>query len=190
MVFFMGLTVYRKWLSLSLFSILLIQYAIAQKGDEVAAKEFQERIDNYLSAKKKQDIAKKPTDSAGKLAQEKQQTVKKTQAARPKARQGDIFTPPVAAYFKKQIESTLQGTEGEKVRASLRHAEPLPNVQLQVNAKYPRNLPLQSMPPTLLKNLPLLPKELQYRIVGATLVLYDMASGLVVDFIPGAVPAA
>lgn len=186
----MGLTVYRKWLSLSLFSILLIQYAIAQKGDEVAAKEFQERIDNYLSAKKKQDIAKKPTDSAGKLAQEKQQTVKKTQAARPKARQGDIFTPPVAAYFKKQIESTLQGTEGEKVRASLRHAEPLPNVQLQVNAKYPRNLPLQSMPPTLLKNLPLLPKELQYRIVGATLVLYDMASGLVVDFIPGAVPAA
>src|ERR1051326_459446 len=190
MVFFMGLTVYRKWLSLSLFSILLIQYAIAQKGDEVAAKEFQERIDNYLSAKKKQDIAKKPTDSAGKLAQEKQQTVKKTQAARPKARQGDIFTPPVAAYFKKQIESTLQGTEGEKVRASLRHAEPLPNVQLQVNAKYPGTLPLQSMPPTLLKTLPLLPKELQYRIVGATLVLYDMASGLVVDFIPGAVPAA
>lgn len=186
----MGLTACRKWLLLSLFSILQVPHAIAQKGDEITVKEFQDRIDNYLAAKKKQDIAKKPTDSAGKLAQEKQQTVEKTQAARPQARQGDIFTPPVATYFKKQIENTLQGPEGKKIRASLRHAEPLPNVQLQVNAKYPRTLPLQSMPPTLLKNLPPLPKDLQYRIVGETLVLYDVASGLVADLIPGAVPAA
>ena len=186
----MGLRACRRWLSLSLCSILLVPCAIAQKSNEGAVKEFQNRIDNYLSVKKKQDIAKRPTDSPDKLAQEKQQTAQKTKQARPQARQGDIFTPPVAAYFKKQIENTLHGPEGGKVRASLRHAEPLPNVQLQVNAKYPRNLPLQSTPPTLLKNLPPLPKELQYRIVGATLVLYDMASGLVVDFIPGAVPAA
>ncbi|MGC2742394.1 MAG: hypothetical protein WA672_04345 [Candidatus Angelobacter sp.] len=177
-------------MSLGLLSILMFPWAIAQKGDTGVVKEFQGRIDNYLSAKKKQDIAKKPTGSPGKLAQEKQQTAKKTQAARPEAQRGDIFTPAVAAYFKKQIESTLQGRGGDNIRASLRHAEPLPNVQLQVNAKYPRNLPLQSTPPTLLKNLPPLPKELQYRIVGSALVLYDMSSGLIVDFIPGAVPAA
>jgi hypothetical protein len=185
----MGLHVWRSWLSLSLLSLLLLSYAIAQKSDEGVVKEFQNRIDNYLSAKKKQDIAKKPTDSPGKLAQEKQQTAEKTQAARPEAQQGDIFTPSVATYFKKQIEGTLRGPNGEKVRASLRHAEPLPNVQLKVNAKYPKNLPLQSTPPTLLMNLPQLPKELQYRIVGSTLVLYDMSSGLIVDFIPNAVPA-
>jgi hypothetical protein len=179
----------RQRLSLGLLGILLFQCATAQKRDAVAVKEFQNRIDNYLSAKKKQDIAKKPTDSPGKLAQEKQQTAEKTQAARPKAQQGDIFTPSVATYFKKQIEGTLRGPNGEKVRASLRHAEPLPNVQLKVNAKYPKNLPLQSTPPTLLMNLPQLPKELQYRIVGSTLVLYDMSSGLIVDFIPNAVPA-
>jgi hypothetical protein len=186
----MGRKACQRWLSLTLLSVFMFSSAIAQKSDEVAVKEFQGRIDNYLSAKKKQDIAKKPTDSPGKLAQEKQQTTEKTQAARPEAQQGDIFTPPVATYFKKQIEGTLRGPNGDRVRASLRHAEPLPNVQLQVNAKYPRNLPLQSMPPTLLKNLPPLPNELQYRIVGSTLVLYDMSSGLVVDFIPGAVPAA
>jgi hypothetical protein len=183
----MGRKACRKWMSLSLFSILLVPGAIAQKSDAVG--EFHDRIDNYLSAKKKQDIAKKPTDSPGKLAQEKQQTAEKTQAARPEAQRGDIFTPAVTAYFKKQIEGTLRGPNGDKVRASLRHAEPLPNVQLQVNAKYPSNLPLQSTPPTLLMNLPPLPKELQYRIVGSALVLYDMSSGLIVDFIPGAVPA-
>ena len=186
----MGLKVWRRWLSLSLISALLFPCAIAQKSDEGAVKEFQGRIDNYLAAKKKQDIAKKPTDSSSKLAQQKQQTAEKTKEARPEAQRGDIFTPVVTAYFKQQIESTLRGPEGGKVRASLRHAEPLPNVQLKVNTRYPRNLPLQSTPPTLLKNLPPLPKELQYRIVGSTLALYDMASGLVVDFIPGAVLAA
>jgi hypothetical protein len=186
----MGLQACRRWLSLSLLSILLVPCAIAQKGDAVAVKEFQDRIDNYLSAKKKQDIAKKPTDSPDKLAQQKQQTAEKSQQARPEAQRGDIFTPAVSAYFKKQIESTLHGPDGSRVRASLRHAEPLPDVHLQVNAKYPKNLPLQSTPPTLLKNLPPLPKDLQYRIVGSTLVLYDMSSGLIVDFIPGAVPAA
>jgi hypothetical protein len=186
----MGLGVWRSWLSVSLLSALLFPCAIAQKSDEGAVKEFQNRIDNYLAAKKKKDIAKKPTDSPSKLAQQKQQTAEKTKEARPEAQRGDIFTHPVAAYFKQQIETTLHGPEGSRVRASLRHAEPLPDVHLQVNAKYPKNLPLQSTPPTLLKNLPPLPKELQYRIVGSALVLYDMSSGLVVDFIPGAVPAA
>ena len=186
----MGLYIGRSWLSMGLVAILLSPSAIVQNGDDGAVKEFQGRIDNYLSAKKKQDISKKPTDSPGKLAQQKQQTAEKTKEARPQAHQGDIFTPTVAAYFKQRIESTLQGPNGNKVRASLRHAEPLRDVRLKVNAKYPKNLPLQSTPPTLLMNLPQLPKELQYRIVGSTLVLYDMSSGLIVDFIPDAVPAA
>jgi hypothetical protein len=180
----------RSWLSLSLLSIFLFSCAIAQKRQQDAIKEFQDRIDNYLSAKKQKGVTKKSTDSPDKLAQQKQQTAEKSQQARPEAQRGDIFTPAVSAYFKKQIETTLQGPEGSRVRASLRHAEPLPDVHLQVNAKYPKNLPLQSTPPTLLKNLPTLPKELQYRIVGSALVLYDMSSGLIVDFIPGAVPAA
>jgi hypothetical protein len=187
---FMGFHFWRSWLLLGLLSILLFSCAVAQKGDESAVKEFQSRINNYLSGKKKQDITKKPTDSPGKLAQAKQETAEKIKESRPEAQQGDIFTPAVTAYFKKQIESTLRGPDGGKIRASLRHAEPLPNVQLKVNAKYPRNLPLQSTPPTLLMNLPPLPKELQYRIVGSTLVLYDMSSSLIVDFIPNAVPAA
>ena len=185
----MSLKTCTRWLSLGVASVLLASGALAQTGDESpTVKDFQGRITNYLSAKKKQDIATKPTDSPDKLAQQKQRTREKTQAARPGAQRGDIFTPAVTAYFKKQIEATLRGPGGDKVRASLRHAEPLPNVQLEVNAKYPRNLPLQSTPPTLLMRLPHLPKELQYRIVGSTLVLYDMSSDLIVDFIPNAVP--
>ena len=55
---------------------------------------------------------------------------------------------------------------------------------LQVNANYPDGLPLQSMPPSLLLNLPRLPKELEYRFVGRELILRDTQANLIVDVIP------
>lgn len=177
-----------KRLFVSLLSILAVTPAVAQNaGDPAIAKDFQERVTRYLEVHKKQGIANKPSDSPDKLADQKQQAVQKIRESRPAAKQGDIFTPQIAAYFKKQIAATLQGADGAKVRASLRHAEPLPDVHLKVNAKYPQNLPLQSTPPTLLLNLPRMPDVLQYRIVGQTLVLYDVPSNLVVDFMPAAI---
>ena len=68
--------------------------------------------------------------------------------------------------------------------------EPLPPRPLKVNSRYPPGVPLQSTPPTLLLNLPRLPHELQYRLVGHYLVLYDVAADMIVDFIAGAVPAS
>ena len=40
------------------------------------------------------------------------------------------------------------------------------------------------MPPSLLLNLPKLPKELEYRFVGRELILRDIAANLIVDVIP------
>jgi hypothetical protein len=42
------------------------------------------------------------------------------------------------------------------------------------------------MPPTLLAVLPELPKGLEYRLIGKTLILYDADASLIVDFIPNA----
>jgi hypothetical protein len=156
--------------------------------DSATLKDFQDRVENYIEIHKEKGVNEKSTASPSKLQEHKQQAAEKVRASRPAAKQGDIFTPPIAGYFKKQLAATLNGPDGGKVRASLRHAEPLPKTPLQVNARYPRNLPLQSMPPTLLLNLPRLPGKLQYRIVGPTLVLFDQATGLVVDLLPDAVP--
>jgi hypothetical protein len=184
----MYLFVGSKCLRVIAMATLLVTCAFAQTQDGAATvKDFQERVSKYVALKNEQNLPKTRTNSPDKLVQQKQQATEKIQSARPAAQQGDIFTPEVAKYFKKQIESTLRGTDGQKVRSSLRHAEPLPNVHLEANGKYPKNLPLQSTPPTLLMNLPPLPKELQYRVVGSSLVLYDEASNLVVDFIPNAI---
>src|SRR5205823_4484556 len=182
---------FRKVITISLLALLLVGHSVTQTKDDVAVlKDFQERITKYLEVHKETGIANKPSDSAHKLADQKKQAAEKIRQTRPDAKQGDIFAPTISAYFKKQIAATLQGPDGAKVRASLRHAEPLPNVPLRVNEKYPPNLPLQSTPPTLLLNLPRLPDELHYRIVGRTLVLYDVASNLIVDFLPEAIPGS
>ena len=73
--------------------------------------------------------------------------------------------------------------------ASLHHAEPVIDVKVQVNAVYPENVPLQSTPPSILINLPKLPPELDYRIVGHNLVLRDVGANIIVDYIPGAIPS-
>jgi len=187
----MGSRIYPKPLPLIFLPALLAICAVAQNPEDVALlRDFNARIAKYREVHKQAGVTSKSSDSPDKLADQKQQAAEKIRESRPGAKRGDIFTPWIAAHFKKQLAATLHGKDGAKIRASLRHAEPLPDVPLQVNTKYPGNLPLQSTPPTLLLNLPRLPEELQYRIVGRTLVLYDVPSNLIVDFVPGAIPAS
>lgn len=168
---------------------LFVLTVIAQrKHDPPVVGDFEQRVQQYLDTHKQTHVAVKPSDSAAKIDQEKQQARQKIREARPEAKQGDIFTPAISTYFREQLALTLQGPDGSKVRSSLSHAEPLPNLNLKVNSRYPKDLPLQSTPPTLLANLPYLPGELEYRIVGQTLVLYDVSSGLIADLLPNAIP--
>jgi hypothetical protein len=171
-------------------ALMLITAATASQNENSSPeiKDFEQRINKYLDAEKAQNISNKPSASASKIAEQKKEAEQKVREARLAAKQGDIFTPEIGAYFKKQLAATFQGPDGEKIRKSLNRAEPLPNIPLRVNQKYPRELPLQSMPPTLLLKLPRLPNGLQYRIVGTTLVLYDVSSDLIADLLPDALP--
>jgi hypothetical protein len=162
----------------------------AQKDQAPAVKDFEARVSGYEQLEKGQSSPHKPTDSPAKLADQHEQAAAKMRAARAGAKQGDIFTAGIASYFRHQIASTLNGPDGAKIKASLRHAEPVKKISLRVNERYPQKIPLQSTPPTLLLNLPQLPKQLQYRIVGNDLVLYDSNSDLVVDFMENALPGS
>jgi hypothetical protein len=152
-------------------------------------KDFEGRVKRYLDQRTQQaGTSPRPTNSSVKLAETQQQMAERIRAARAGARQGDIFTPTISEYFRRRIAATLSGPQGKRILASLRRAEPVKAVDVRVNAEYPQSKPLQSTPPTLLLNLPELPKELQYRIVGSSLILYDTAPNIVVDYIPHALP--
>jgi hypothetical protein len=129
----------------------------------------------------------KPTESSGTINHHEQDLAAKIRHMRRHAKKGDIFTPPVAVEFRRLIGLTLQGTAAVEIRNSLHRAEPV-SLKIRVNDTYPASLPLQSTPPTLLENLPPVPKELDYRLIGGDLVLRDVDANLVVDLIARAIP--
>ena len=151
--------------------------------------DFGTRVTRYLELRtQKAGGPPKSTKSTNELQNKEQDTRAKVQDARSNARQGDIFAPEIAEYFRHQIAATFNGPQGERIRASMRRAEPVHNLAIGVNQSYPDGVPLQSTPPSLLLNLPRLPQELEYRIVGHDLVLHDITANIVVDFVPNAVP--
>jgi hypothetical protein len=102
--------------------------------------------------------------------------------ARSQAKQGDIFPQPIRAYFRRQIARALAGPEGRAIRQSLMEDNP-GRVQLRVNSRLPDGVPLTTMSPAILGALPKLPEHLEYRFIGARLVLLDLHAQLVVDYI-------
>jgi hypothetical protein len=163
----------------------------AVNQDSLVILGFEDRSKDYVKLynKAKAGIpALKSSDSAHTINQNQRLLASRIRAARTDAKQGDIFTPEITEVFRRLIATTMKGPDAAKIRASLRHAEPVSGIKLQVNTAYPERLPLQSSPPSVLLNLPPLPPELDYRIVGRDLVLRDAGANLVVDFIPNAIP--
>ena len=102
--------------------------------------------------------------------------------ARADAKAGDIFSTPIRAYFRRQIARVLEGPSGQAVLDSILD-EDTRAVRLRINSRYPSNIPVSNVPPQILLVLPRLPEELEYRFVGARLVLLDVHSFTIVDFI-------
>ena len=61
-------------------------------------------------------------------------------------------------------------------------------MKVDINTVYPTTLPLATFPPLLLRKLPDLPPELEYRIVGRSLILRDVKANLIVDILRDVVP--
>ena len=109
-------------------------------------------------------------------------------AARAAARRGDIFTPAVEALFKKTIREEF-ARQPPRVRADRREdQDELADFEPTVNKVYPPAYPLVTFPAGLLRVLPKLPRELEYRLVQRNLILRDIEANLIIDFIPAATP--
>ena len=111
------------------------------------------------------------------------------QRVRAHAGQGEIITADAARLFRRSIERALPPEQWAAIFAELATDEdgiPVAPHVLQVNIEWPEHVPFDFVPPQLLRALPPLPVELQYRIIGRSLVLWDHHANLIVDFLPGA----
>jgi hypothetical protein len=159
--------------------------------DAQVQKDFDKRIQDYvkLCNTAREGLHKlKPTESADTIQVHEKGLAHRIRERRRSAAPGDIFTPDIAAEFRRLIGIAMQGQDATRIQKSLQRAEPVHLKSLRVNRSYPEGVPLQSTPATLLQNLPKLPAEVEYRVVGRALVLRDTEANLIVDFIPDAIP--
>jgi hypothetical protein len=152
--------------------------------------EFQNRVASYLKLHNQAEAGFprwKPTDSAELISEHERELAQKIRTLRPNAKQGEIFTAPITAEFRRLVKIASGGRKASTIRRSLERSEPVV-LAIHVNDTYPRSVPLQSTPVTLLRNLPALPKQLQYRVIGHDLVLLDVGANLIVDFAERVIP--
>ena len=107
--------------------------------------------------------------------------------ARPNAQNGEYF---VKEYMPVLIETIKKDfakrTTAE--RKALIVELPKGGPKVTTNSIYPTTIPLPTFPPNLLKALPELPPELEYRILYRDLILRDHEGNYVVDVAPGVFP--
>lgn len=156
-------------------------------ADSAIIQDFEKRVADYVTLRKGAEAGLPPlksTASPAKITHHQNELARAVRSARGNAKQGDIFTPPAEMEIRRLLRIAMQPGDAAKVRQSLRAAEPV-QLHLKVGDEYPAHVPLQSTPPTLLENLPKLPPEIEYRIIGRDLVLLDTKANLVVDVIAG-----
>jgi hypothetical protein len=149
--------------------------------------EFSKSVQQYVKLHKSVPQLR-TTKQREEIVARRQALKQKIREQRADAKPGDIFTPDVSAEFRRVIRSTFQGANAASVRKTIREGAPVPGWHLSVNADYPDDLPLTTVPPTLLLHLPQLPTGVAYRIIGHDFVLADSEARLIVDFIAGVLP--
>jgi hypothetical protein len=152
-------------------------------------KDFDDRIAEYVKVHKSARSrvpALKPTKTPAEIQRYEHGLAREIRKMRSSATQGSIFTPEIAAQIRLLIVAAMGGSG--RIQKSLKEAEPVWLRSIRVNAAYPSEVPLQSSPPSLLINLPKLPPEVEYRVVGSTMILRDVEANLIVDFMRDAIP--
>ena len=159
--------------------------------DSAILADFNARLDNYV--KKQRALLKdSPVEEDATPAQIKarqEAIAAELRAIRKDAKQGDIFTPQVAALFKRLMNPEVKGPGASETKQALEEEDgEVAQVNLKVNATWPDSEPLTTTPANLLANLPQLPMDVEYRISNKRhLVLRDVDANIIVDFIYNAI---
>jgi hypothetical protein len=161
----------------------------AVNPDEPVVKDFVARVNQYVALHQKLEgtLPKLSKESTPEEIDKKERALAALiQGARANAKRGDLFTPEMTAIVKRLMAAVFSGPEGQKLRSSVMD-ENVAELPLKVNQRFPTAIPMATMPPAILKALPELPEEMQYRFVASQFVLLDPHANIVVDFIPAVI---
>ena len=155
--------------------------------------EFRKKVDAYVKLRKEAENAApdlKRTDKPAEIVTAEKTMAQRVRELRATAKRGDMFTPATQAMFRRLLRPPLtKGEDGADNKAIIKDDAPEPKeVPFKVNAEYPKETPLSTVPPDVLLTLPQLPEDVQYRFAGKHLLLYDAKANLIIDFMLNAIP--
>ncbi len=162
------------------------QHAPPVNADAATIGEFSKRVEAYVALHKKLEatlpsLAKQTTPQE--MDAHERALAKLIQSARSNAKPGDLFTPAMQAFVRKVLAPVFTGRAGTQIKSEITDKEYKGDVKLVVNGRYPDDVPVSTMPPQVLKALPKLPPELEYRFVLTTLILFDPRAHVIPDFV-------
>lgn len=141
--------------------------------------DFVRRVQEYSSLRQRLETgvpSLQVTTNPDEIIKTESLLARRIRTARASARRGELFTRSMEAQVKKLFRA--------RVHTTTLIAEDNPGeFRLRLNASYPKEKPVATMPPNLLLMLPELPEDVQYRFVGRQLVLLDVRANIVIDYI-------
>ena len=156
-----------------------------------AIAEFQEKVEEYAKIQRKLEstLPALPKEATPERIDAHQRELGRLiQQARKNQKAGDIFDSDVRPVIRRLLYGLFTGPDGKKLRESIADENPGETVKLAVNGRYPDTIPLSTVPPQIIKALPPLPEELEYRFIQKSLILLDVHAHIIVDYLSAAVP--
>ena len=151
--------------------------------------DFMKRVEKYVELHKKLEgtLPKLPAQTDPyQIDKHQRALLRLMQEARKTAKQGDLFTPAMQRLIRALLLPIFAGPDGRQLRAEIFDNEYKGTVKLAVNARYPDEIPISTVPPQVLAQLPKLPEELEYRFVQTNMILFDPHAHIIADFVPQA----
>src|SRR4051812_31806325 len=173
--------------------LFLLAQAASVPSNAKPLAEFKAHVDAYLALRKTAVSKVGPLDqtkSPEQIAKREAALGQLIRAARPNAKPGDLLTPQVGAIMRTIIHNEFLHRSPLALKNREDTQDELPDFTPVVNQIYPPAHPLATFPPGVLRQLPPLPKPLEYRFVQRTLIIRDSEANLIVDVLPDAAPAA
>jgi hypothetical protein len=154
--------------------------------DAATIKDFLGRVDKYVELHKKAEATLPPlpkqTDP-NQIDTHERALAKLIQAARAGARPGDLFSPAMQRLVRRLLVPVFRGRDGAQIKSEILDNEYKGSVQLKVNGRYPDEVPISTVPPQVLQQLPKLPEELEYRFVRNHMIIFDPHAHIIPDFV-------
>jgi hypothetical protein len=158
--------------------------------DAMVLADFQKRVEDYVALHKKLEasLPHLPKEATPQQIDQHQRALSTLmREARAGAKPGDLLTPAMQQQVRHLLRQVFQGTQGKQLLSSIFDENPV-DVRLTVNGRYPDEVPLSTVPPQVLLNLPTLPEDLEYRFVGRRLILLDTHAHTIADYMDRALP--